>query len=523
MRFIAATLVAGAILAPLSFAQESTARLLGTITDPSGAVIPHVSVVAKNLATGLERKTLSNESGDYSIPLLPIGQYTVTGEAAGFKTSTITGLTLQVNQEARVDIKLTVGSATESIQVEATSPVLVTDDSSVGQVIENVSIASMPLNGRAFWELAQLTRGAVYTPGGSDIASGGAGIRASRIGLRISGSSRLAAGWLLDGFDITEYELGSTSITPSTDAIDEFKVLAGGMSAEYAEPSVINAALKSGSNSFHGSAYEYLRNEKIQARNFFSPTVAPLKRNQFGATIGGPIKHDKIFFFGDYEGARTRQGTTQNSNVPSAQQLNGDFSAGRAIFDPLTPNGNPANPSQFVRTQFPGNIIPASRFSAQALYFKPLFPVPNNGPSLFVYSPSLSLDTNKFDIKVSPRLTAKDSLVSRYSFVDNTEQDVQGYPALGYYPLHSRSQNAGFTYVHIFSPSLTSETTYSYYRTYFLLLNASAFNGQNVVQQAGISEYEGISNLQPAGMLLNFSGYASMAGNTDNRPKANRI
>ena len=134
MRFVAVTLLTGAILAPLSFAQESTARLLGTITDPTGAVIPHVSVVAKNLATGLERKTLSNESGDYSIPLLPIGQYTVTVESAGFKTSTITGLTLQVNQEARVDIKLRLGSAAESIQVEATSPVLVTDDSSVGQV-----------------------------------------------------------------------------------------------------------------------------------------------------------------------------------------------------------------------------------------------------------------------------------------------------------------------------------------------------------------------------------------------------
>ena len=247
---------------------------------------------------------------------------------------------------------------------------LVTDDSSVGQVIENVAIANMPLNGRAFWQLAQLTPGAVYTPGGSDIASGGTGIRASRIGLRISGSSRLAAGWLLDGFDITEYELGSTSITPSTDAIDEFKVLAGGMSAEYAMPSVINAALKSGGNSFHGSAYEYLRNEKIQARNFFSPTVPPLKRNQFGATLGGPIKHDKIFFFADYEGARTRQGTTQNSNVPSVQQLNGDFSGGRPIFDPLTTVVNPANPSQFIRTQFPGNVIPANRHVAAGSLFQ---------------------------------------------------------------------------------------------------------------------------------------------------------
>src|SRR6476659_4952847 len=285
MRVAAAIVFASVVLTPASFAQESTARLLGAVTDPTGAIVPHTVITAKNAATGLSWKTQTDESGNYTIPLLPIGQYTVTREAAGFKIATITGLTLQVTQDARVDIKLTVGSANESIQVEATSPVLVTDNSSVGQVVENVAIANMPLNGRAFWQLAQLTPGAVYTPGGSDIASGGAGIRASRIGLRISGSSRLAAGWLLDGFDITEYELGSTSITPSTDAIDEFKVLAGGMSAEYGQPSVINAALKSGSNSFHGTAYEYLRNEKIQARNFFSPTVPPLKRNQFGTTF----------------------------------------------------------------------------------------------------------------------------------------------------------------------------------------------------------------------------------------------
>jgi Carboxypeptidase regulatory-like domain len=310
-------------------AQESTARLLGTVKDPTGAVVPGAGIVAKNMATGLERKTLADTSGEYSIPQLPIGQYTITAESAGFKTSTVTDLVLQVNQEARVDITLALGTAAESISVRASSPVLVTDTSSVGQVIENVAIVNMPLNGRAFWQLAQLTPGAVYTPGGSDISAGGQGIRANRINLRISGNGRLNSGWFLDGFDITEYELGSTSITPSTDAIEEFKVLAGGMSAEYGLPSVINAALKSGTNSFHGSAYEFLRNEKIQARNFFSPTVPPLKRNQFGSTIGGPIKHDKIFFFADYEGARTRQGTTFNSNVPTLPTVGGKF-RGRA-------------------------------------------------------------------------------------------------------------------------------------------------------------------------------------------------
>ncbi|MDQ2901122.1 MAG: carboxypeptidase-like regulatory domain-containing protein, partial [Acidobacteriota bacterium] len=511
------------LFAPVLLAQDSTARLLGTVTDPSGAVIPGASVLAHNLATGLERKAVSNEAGDYSIPLLPIGQYTVNAEANGFKTSTINGLVLQVNQEARLDIKLALGTAGESIEVQAASPLLVTDSSSVGQVIENVAIANLPLNGRAFWQLAQLTPGAVYTPGGQDITSGGQGIRASRVQLRISGSSRLAGGWLLDGFDITEYEQGGTSISPSTDALEEFKVMAGGMSAEYQLPSVINAVLKSGSNSFNGSLYEYLRNDKLQARNFFAQTVPELRRNEFGATLGGPIKRDKIFFFADYEGGRTRQGTTQNSIIPTPQQLNGVFTGLRPIYDPLTTRVNPANPSQFLRDQFPNNAIPANRLSPQALYFKSWFPAPNSAGNRFIYSPALSLDTDKFDVKVSPRLTEKDSLVSRYSYIDNTERDVQGYPVLGYYPLHSRAQNVGLSYVHIFSPNLTMESAASYYRMFFYFLNASNFNGKDVISMAGITGYDGISNLQPSAPMISLSGYTTIAGNTDNRPKANRI
>ncbi len=268
--------------------------------------------------------------------------------------------------------------------------------------------------------------------------------------------------------------------------------------------------------------YEYIRNEKLQARNFFAATIPPLKRNQFGATFGGPIKKDAIFFFADYEGGRTRQGTTFNSVVPSAKQLSGDFSGGRPIFDPLTTRENPAVPGQFIRTQFPDNVIPPNRQSPQALFFKSLFPIPNNG-TRFAYSPALALDTDKFDIKVSPRLTEKDSLVSRYSYANNTESDPAAYPALGAYPLHSRSQNIGLSYVHIFAPTVTMEAAFNYYRTFFYFLNASAFNGKDVVSQAGITGFEGISNLQPAAPLINLSGYAALAGSTDNQPKANRI
>src|SRR5262249_46395357 len=158
---------------------------------------------------------------------------------------------------------------------------------------------------------------------------------------------------------------------------------------------------------------------------------------------------------------------------------------------------NPANSSQFVRTQFPGNVIPPSRIAPQAAFFQNMFPIPNTGSNRYTYSPALALNTDKFDIKISPRISEQDSLVSRYSFVNNTESDPAAYPALGNYPLRSRSQNVGLSYLHIFSPSFTLEVAGNYYRTFFYFLNASNFNGQDVVSKAGITGFEGISNLQP--------------------------
>jgi hypothetical protein len=513
-------LIAGSL--PL-WGQQATARLLGNVLDPTSAAVAGATVTVTNASTSQKRSVQSSASGEYSISLLPIGEYTMLVQAAGFAPKSLLGIVLQVDQEARFDVTLSLGSTNETVTVQAESALLVTDNSSVGQVIENKAIINMPLNGRAFWQLAQLTPGVVFTPGGSDITSGGQGIRATRVGLRISGSSRLAGGWFLDGFDITEYELGATSITPSTDALQEFKVLSGGMSAEYALPSVINAALKSGSNSFHGSVYEFLRNEKVQARNFFAATVPPLKRNQFGATFGGPIQKDKIFFFGDYEGGRTRQGTTINSVVPTAASLNGDFTGGRPIFDPLTTAASATTPGQFTRLAFAGNVIPNYRIAPQAAFFRSMFPDPNNGSNRFAYSPALSLDTDKFDVKISPRINDRNSIVSRYSFVNNTETDPAAYPALGHYPLRSRSQNVGLSFLHIFKPNVAAEVAGNYYRTFFYFLNASNFNGKDVVSQAGITGFEGISSLQPAAPLINLSGYAALAGSTDNRPKANRI
>ncbi len=503
------------------FAQQSTARLLGTVKDPSGGAIPGASIKAVNAATGQARVAATDAAGDYSIPLLPIGDYTISAEAGGFKTTSIQRVTLQVNQEARVDVMLNIGATSETVSVEAAVPLLVTDSSSVGQVIENKAIQNMPLNGRAFWQLAQLTPGVVFTPGGADITAGGQGIRATRIGLRISGNSRLSGGWFLDGFDITEYELGATSITPSTDALEEFKVQAGGMSAEYGLPSTINAALKSGGNSIHGSLYEYLRNQKLEARDFFAQNRTPLKRNQFGGTLGGPVKRNHTFLFTDYEGGRTRQGTVFNYVTPTTRELGGDFSEGRPVFDPLTTRANAAG--QFIRDPFAGNVIPTNRQSPQALFFRPIFQTPNSGANRFVYAPALSLDSDKFDVKVNSKRGMNNNFVSRYSFSNNVESDPAAYPALGSYPLTSRAQNVGLSWYRTWKPNFITELTASYYRMFFYFLNASAFNGKDVVSEAGIRGFEGVSSLQPAAPQINLSGFRAIEGSTDNRPKANRI
>src|SRR5207248_1568212 len=177
----------------------------------------------------------------------------------------------------------------------------------------------------------------------------------------------------------------------------------------------------------------------------------------------------------------------------------------------------------FIRDQFVGNMIPANKIAPQAAFFRQYFPAPNSPGTRYVFSPALALDNDKFDVKVSPRLTEKDSLVSRYSYANNTESDPAAYPTLGFYPLRSRSQNVGLSYIHLFSPSVAFELAGNYYRTFFYFLNASAFNGKDVVSLAGITGFEGISSLQPAAPLLNLSGYQAWAGSTDNRPKANRI
>jgi hypothetical protein len=349
------------------YGQSTNATITGTVQDPQGSAVAHAMVVALQTSTGQTRQTTSGDSGRYTIPDLPIGTYKVTVTAPGFKAAIAPNIALQVNQAAQLNFTLEIGAVSEQISVRAAAALLATETSSIGTVVENRSIESLALNGRQFWQLVSLVPGASYTPGGQGTRTGGGSIRSSAVNVQINGTGFIYNGWLLDGVDITEYEQGGTNVQPNVDALDEFKVESANMPAEYGRtPNVVSATMKSGTNAFHGTAFEFLRNDTLDARNFFAGSKNALKRNQFGGTIGGPIKRNKIFFFADIERSLQRQGIVFNSTLPTDAMRTGNFSGQKAL---TNPKGG----------AFPGNVIPTNQISPQAQYFLKYMPTQADG------------------------------------------------------------------------------------------------------------------------------------------------
>ncbi len=336
---------------------QTDAEIGGTIRDSSGAVIPAVSVTVTKLDTGVTRTTLSNEIGFYVVPLQQPGQYRIRLTKDGFRPLTQTGITLQVNQQARINLTMEVGAVAEEITVTGSAPLLETATAARGQVIDNKQIVELPLNGRDYLQLALLSVGAGQVPAGRQGTFSASGQRAYE------------NTFLLDGVDNNTMQRASQArrgevIKPSVDAIQEFKVLTNAYSAEYgrAGGGVVSVSLKSGTNSFHGSVFEFLRNENLDAKNFFDAPdqpKPPFKRNRYGFTFGGPIKKHKTFFFGDYEGTRIRESDTSLLTIPTQRQVRGDFSEllpGTIIQDPSA-----YNPATRRRQPYPNNVIPASQ------------------------------------------------------------------------------------------------------------------------------------------------------------------
>ncbi|HMF75156.1 MAG TPA: carboxypeptidase-like regulatory domain-containing protein [Bryobacteraceae bacterium] len=497
----------------LLHAQISQASLQGSVKDPTGASVPGASVTLKDKGTGTSRSTVTSASGEYAIPNLAPADYSLTVTMNGFKTIVVGSLTLHTGENSTYNATLELGATNQEVTVDAAVPLVNTTSAEVSHLVPPSQVALLPLNGRNFWELTQLTPGATFIPRGQTAQYNGSEIRARNVNVTVNGQSYIFTGWSLDGANITNFELGGTLIQPNVDAIQEFSVAAGNMSPEYGHtPNMINASLKSGTNSYHGTLFEYLRNDKLDARNFFLAKPIPLKRNQYGFTAGGPIIRNRVFFFADLQNTSLHQGTSFNSVVPSLLERQGNFSEllPKAITNPLN------------RQPFAGNMIPATQISPQGAYFSSLIPTPNllqGTTSRAAFSTQTPLSTKQGDIRIDANVTANDVLMARYSIADNAEFNPNPFPSLNGTDLHSQAQNTTLRWTRIITPKLLNVAQVSYYNSPFLF--GAVLPGFDLQSQAGVSGFEDATvNPVKSFPSLSLSGYQGFQGSpSDQRPK----
>ena len=520
------------IFAIPSGAQVASGSIVGAVRDASGAVVIGATVTVRNTETGIAHVVKSNSEGQYVVTLLQPGTYSVTVERQGFKKAVQPAFKLDVNQTARVDITLAVGSVSESVEVTAAEPLVESQTSSLGQVVEETRVHSLPLNGRNFVELSYLTPGVNSGPSGivqqGSIPENERGSGA----IQANGLTATNNNFLLNGFDNNEQQIGFEVIQPSIDAIQEFKVQTNNFGADIGHGgAVVNVVLKSGTNQFHGSAFEFLRNSAMDAKNYFDPADFPIpafKQNQFGGTFGGPIIKNRTFFFGDYQGTRIRQSQTDLSIVPSVAERGGNFSD--LLTGQLTPAGfdtgqifDPASTTAgLTRTPFKNNIIPASSLDPAALKVINLFPAPNrpNGQGFnFVYNPVLINNQDSFDIRVDHQLTPQDSFFGTFSFGNVDNQRPDPFPGLaggGFFSGHVKNlaRSAGLSDVHTFSSNKINEIKLGYTR--YVVEATPNFAGQNISGQLGIPGIFDPNNPLATGGLP-FIGFTTVSalGSTD--------
>ena len=495
--------------------QVQAGRIVGTVTDPNQAVIPNARVAITNTATNEVQILSTNTVGEFVLTPVNPGIYRVEISARGFGTAEMKDVEVIVGQSARADVALQIGETSTKIEVQSTAPLVNTESGSLGQEITNKQIVDLPLNGRNFYQLLSLTPGAtLLPPTGNTIP-----IRANNEnGTGISGVRGNMTSFYLDGVDITDHHQGGTLIQTSIDALQEFQVEQSEYTAEFGNAGgVINATTKSGGNSFHGGVLEFLRNDQLDSRNFFSLSRAPLKRNQFGGDIGGPLSIPKVysgknrtFFFGDYEGLRQIAGQVFNNTVPTVAMKTGDFSAAglNKIFDPLT------------HTPFPNNVIPANRISPQAQFFDQFVPDPNSGNHA-IFGPGQTLNQDQFTFRVDQTITSNHKAFVRYSFIKYDELNPNASPALGFTPMTSKGQNFVAALISTLRPNVINEARFSYMPN---SLNLNAFlQGTDFYAKAGITGFEDTGH-RPGDMGsfpdFAWSGYSSLSGSTfDQRPK----
>lgn len=430
------------LLVPLAlFAQ--TAQITGRVADSSGAVVSGAKVTVTNTETGVRREIQSNGDGYYAAPLLIRGTYSIGVQQAGFKESVRSGLSLDEGQTLRMDFALEVGQVSEKIEVTGAAPLLETEGATLSTVVPNQKILDMPTVGRNPLQFALLVPGVRATGSYGDLpVSAFGGGRAS-----IGGGGASVNNYMVDGIASENFTSGSLQTPLSVDATEEFRLIVRNPSAEFGRTGggVINLISKAGTNEIHGSLYEFLRNKSLRANDFFSNRAGrarqPFVFNQWGATVGGPIKKDKTFFFFNWEQFKQRTLASTIRSVPTSLQRAGDFSETRTaagqlvqVFDPMSTRTDPANPANRLRDQFPGNRIPQSRLAPTAVGVNAFYPQPNttgvaitNANNFFGLGSS-PLDKEIYGLRLDHYLTATRRIAGRYTW-DKTLQGVPNFYA----------------------------------------------------------------------------------------------
>ncbi len=490
--------------------QVETARIIGNVKDQTGGVVPGAKVTLTNTQTNLTFETAARADGSYESAPLRTGTYRVTVSREGFKKAVRDGIVLQIQQTVLVDFALEVGAVSQEIEITATAPLLTVTEATQGQVIDNKKIVDLPLNGRDYIQLALLSAGVnPAAPGARTEGFSGSGMRASQ------------NNYLLDGVDNNNAQIAAQgrqgeAVKPNVDAIQEFKVLTSAFSAEYsrATGAVISVSLKSGTNKLHGTVYEFLRNEKLDAKNFFDlpgEPRPPFKRNQYGFSVGGPVVKNKTFFFGDYEWLKIRESRTVNNTIPTQQMVRGDFSEllpAARIYDPATYNAGAR-----TREVFAGNVIPPARLDPVGARLASLYPAPNK-PGLtrnFLYNPADQTNRDRWDIKLDHTFNSFNHMYGRYSYQRDFEPSSADLPAPAYGGANARDTtttgyNVMLGYNRIISPALILSSKISW-NALLTRIQPPSDVTRSLNAEYGI---RGVDNTTPGMASIATTGYTSL-------------
>jgi hypothetical protein len=481
-------------------AQLTTARLSGVVTDTSGAALIGADVSAREVQTGYRQTVKTGASGQYLFPSLPVGNYDVTVDMQGYSSHVQKGLALAVGQTATSNVELKVGSVTDQVTVTADASLVTTESATVGQLIDQQSVSSMPLNGRDVQQLVFLIPGATNVTSQNCGANCEGGTFPGEQYAKINGGGSNGVSYLLDGVDFNDPYINTNLPFPNPDAVQEFNVDTNNMSAAYgnATGGIVNVISKSGTDHIHGSAFEYLRNYALDASNYFATSPDPLKQNQFGGSIGGPILKNRLFYFGSYQGTRTS--TTNNGQVqfvPTLAERGGDFSdllPATHLVDPVT------------GTPFAGNQIPTSRLNSVANYFLQHIPLPNGpGRQLTFNGSPLVQNTNEYLVKVDYNV-GKHHVSGRY-FESDFNVPIFSPPSMNILEIDTNPaqkltlRNIGIVDLYTISPTFLLSSYFGYTNQIGKSLSNIPFN----MAQAGVNIAEPPSSAGGVGPGLDFN------------------